>query len=280
VTIHPIANTEQAKAWNGYEGRHWAEHADRWNTAISPVNQPLLAAAAIQPGHHVLDIGCGTGQTTRLAAGQAHAGQATGIDLSAPMLATARATAARQGIANVRFVQGDAQVHPFPGDAFDVAISRGAVMFFNDPVAAFGNIRRALRPDGRLVFACPQRMEDNTWFTVPVTALFGGIPSPPPSDPGMFSLADENRIHDLFSRSGFHAVTTTAVTVPMIYGRDAADAAAFFLSTGPARHNLGAAGQPVLDRALDILTAALRPYQREDGIVQFTGAWWLVTARR
>jgi SAM-dependent methyltransferase len=280
MTVHGIVNTEQAEAWNGYEGRHWAEHADQWNATVSPVNDPLLTAAAIQPRHHVLDIGCGTGQTTRLAATRAHGGQVIGIDLSAPMLAAARAAAARHGITNAHFVQGDAQVHPFTQSGFDVAISRGAIMFFNDPVAAFTNIRQALRPGGRLAFVCPRRMEDNTWFTVPVTALLGRLPMPAPYEPGMFSFAHEDHIHDLLTRSGFHAIGTAPVTVPMIYGNDAADAAAFFLSTGPARHHLRDADPPTLHRALETLTAAIRPHEGPDGTVRFTAAWWLATAQR
>ncbi|MGP3913217.1 class I SAM-dependent methyltransferase [Nonomuraea sp. 10N515B] len=106
----------------------------------------------------MLDVGCGTGQTTRLAARTAPHGHALGVDLSEPMLARARATAIAEGITNLRFEQGDAQVHPFPEGGFDVAISRGGIMFFADPVAAFANIGRALRPSGRLAFVCLREM--------------------------------------------------------------------------------------------------------------------------
>ncbi|MDF2263852.1 class I SAM-dependent methyltransferase [Streptomyces coacervatus] len=275
--MHPLVNTEQAEAWNGYEGHHWADHADRWDAAVGGVNNPLLAAAALSEDQQVLDIGCGTGQTTRLAARRAR--RAMGIDLSAPMLARARATATEQGIGNVQFQQGDAQIHPFDEAAYDVAISRGAIMFFADPVAAFTNILRALRPGGRLAFVCPQDMHRNDWFTAPVTALLGHPPTPsdPDDAPGMFSLADPPRIHHVLSQAGFHDVTTTPVTVPMIYGRDAADAATFFLSSGPVRHQLHGADRTTVNQALDAVTTALRPYEHPDG-VRFSAAWWLATA--
>ena len=148
-------------------------------------------------------------------------------------------------------------------------------------IAAFTNIRRALRPGGRLAFVCPQDMDRNDWFTAPVTAVLGHTPTPsdPVDAPGMFSLADPTRIQHVLTQVGFRDVATTPVTVPMIYGRDAADAAAFFLSTGPVRHHLRGADRSTVDQALDAVTAALRPYEHPDG-VHFSAAWWLATATR
>jgi ubiquinone/menaquinone biosynthesis C-methylase UbiE len=153
--MQTIANRDHAEAWNGPEGVHWAENADRYDAMAEGINEPLLAAARIGEGDRALDIGCGTGFLTRLAARRAGGGSVLGVDLSAPMLTRARAVAAEEGITNVRFEQGDAQVYPFPAAAFDLAVSRGGVMFFADHVAAFANIGRALRPGGRLVFAVP-----------------------------------------------------------------------------------------------------------------------------
>ncbi|MBP2706752.1 class I SAM-dependent methyltransferase [Microbispora sp. RL4-1S] len=275
-----IANTEQAVAWNGYDGAHWADHAERWNTVVGEINKELFAAAAIDTRARVLDVGCGAGQTTRLAAREAGQGHATGVDLSEPMLARARATAMEEGIANVRFEQGDAQVHPFPAGEFDVAISRGGVMFFNDPVAAFANIGRALRPGGRLAFVCPQEMAANEWFVVQNSALLGHELRPsPPGAPGMFSLADPERITDVLSDAGFADVTASPVVTRMVYGSDAADAAEFFLSTGPVRFHLREAGPSEVDEARERVTAALRPYEKE-GVVGLRASWWVVNATR
>jgi ubiquinone/menaquinone biosynthesis C-methylase UbiE len=275
----PIVNTEQAEAWNGYEGTHWADHHDRWNTVVSGINDELFAAAAIASDAGVLDVGCGAGQTTRLAARTARYGQATGVDLSGPMLARARATATEEGVTNVGFEQGDAQVHPFPSGAFDVAISRGGIMFFADPVAAFANIGRALRVGGRLAFACLRAVEHNDWFTVPLTALLGHKPDftdNAPYAPGMFSLADPDRISGLLTMAGFQDVRTAPVDTAMVYGRDAAT---FILSTGPVRYNLRDADPSAIDQARERLTTALRPYE-ESGTVRMHGAWWVVTATK
>lgn len=278
--MHRIVNTEQFDAWNGYEGTHWADHQDRWDTVIAGINDGLLGAAAIGERDRVLDIGCGSGQTTRLAALHAPRGHAVGIDLSAPMLDRARATVAEEGPTNVRFEQGDAQVHPFPTGSFDRAISRGGIMFFADPVAAFANIGRALRPGGRLVFACPQDMSSNDWFFVPMAALLGHPPrlsTTAPYAPGMFSLADPARIRDVLTEAGFQHVTATPVDVPMVYGPDAGATADFFLGTGPVRFHLREADHTVVSRARDAVETALRPYEESDA-VRLRGAWWLVSA--
>src|SRR5688572_21024309 len=147
-----IVNTSQDQAWNGPEGRHWADHADDLNGELTG---HLVDAAGIGPGDRVLDIGCGTGASARQAARRAVGGEVVGIDLSEPMLERAREYAGRDGLTNVRFERGDAQTHPFPAGHFDVAISQFGIMFFADPVAAFANIGRALRPGGRLTFVCP-----------------------------------------------------------------------------------------------------------------------------
>ena len=164
MSREPIANTEQAEAWNKDEGLHWAAHQDRYDALNFEFTECLLDAAAIADTDAVLDIGCGNGQTTRLAARHASNGRAIGFDLSAPMLERAAATAAEEGVANTIFEQGDAQVHPFGPGTFDVAISRFGVMFFNDPVVAFTNIRVALRSDGRLAFLCWQDLTSNEWL--------------------------------------------------------------------------------------------------------------------
>ena len=114
-------------------------------------DEVLRRAYGVQPHEHVLDIGCGLGQTTREAARMAQAGSAFGVDISAPAIERARELARAQGISKITFERADAQVHRFPQGRFDLAISRFGTMFFADPVAAFANVGRALRPDGRLV---------------------------------------------------------------------------------------------------------------------------------
>ncbi|MFJ3809473.1 class I SAM-dependent methyltransferase [Streptomyces sp. NPDC090073] len=167
--MHPLANTAQAEAWNGYEGSHWAAHHDRWDAVNAGFDQPLLDAAAIEAGDHVPDIGCGAGATTRLAArAAAPHGSALGLDLSGPMLRRARAGAESAGPGDIRFEQGDAQVHPLPRAAFDLAISRFGVMFFTDP-AGFADIAAALRPGGRVALLCAAEPEGYQWLSALAT---------------------------------------------------------------------------------------------------------------
>ncbi len=167
-------NTEQAAGWDGDQGEFWAANADRLDLLVAGYDADLLDAADLAPADRVLDIGCGTGSVTLQAGGRVSAGSVLGVDLSAAMLATARARAAAAGLSNVRFEQCDAQLHAF-GEQFDVVLSRTGTMFFADPVAAFANIRRALRPGGRLTMMLTwQQAGRNPWVTEVAAALTGG----------------------------------------------------------------------------------------------------------
>ena len=273
-------NAAQAQAWNGYEGEHWAAHDHRYDAVNSGFNAFVLDAAGIGDDCRVLDIGCGTGQLTREAARRAPQGHATGVDLSAPMLARARARAAKQEIANVTFTRGDAQSCPFPPGGFDAAVSRFAVMFFADPVAAFANIGAALRPGGRLAFVSMAPMAGTD-----MGAIFGAVaaelPPPPvaPQTPSPLSLAEPGRIEAILTDAGFTAVTCARVEAGQVWGRDVEDAAAFIWGWGPVQFQAGRAGADTTARARAALTAALRPFETPAGVVT-RGPAWLVTARR
>jgi SAM-dependent methyltransferase len=277
------ANAEQAEAWDGNEGAHWVRHQHRYEAMTQGFTEPLLAAAGITETDRVLDVGCGCGQTTRLAAGQASRGVAVGIDLSGPMLERARDDAVDEAVANVRFEQGDAQAHHFPAAGFDVAISRFGVMFFDDPGAAFANIRAGLAPGGRLAFLCWQDIPHNEWIAVPAGAVLAHVPLPDdlgaPDAPGPFSLSDPDRIADLLTNAGFDDISTTSIEAPLRLGDDADDAVTFLGGTGMARGLLESVDAATAARALDEVRDALRPYERPDGVA-LGGAAWLVTARR
>ncbi|MGV9849092.1 class I SAM-dependent methyltransferase [Streptomyces sp. NPDC003442] len=275
-----VVNTEQTRAWNGPEGSHWARHQDRWNAVNGGFNEPLLDAAAIAAAHRVLDLGCGSGQTTRLAALRAPQGHALGLDLSGPMLAEARARTRREGIANASFCEGDAQVHPFEAGAFDAAISRYGVMFFDDPVAAFANVGRALAPGGRLAFICPAGAELNGW-AVAMDSLRDILPVGElgrPGLPGMFSLADPERIRDVLSAAGFTAIAVNRAQADGEWGPGAEDAADFLLDTGPGRRVMEPADTPARERARRTLIDHLRAHEGPDGTVRLRSTSWLVTA--
>ncbi|MFF8030025.1 class I SAM-dependent methyltransferase [Streptomyces sp. NPDC016626] len=279
-----VVNAEQAAAWNGYEGRHWADHQDRYDAINDGVNAPLLDAAALAPTDRVLDVGCGNGRVTRLAAGRA--AYALGVDLSAPMLERARAGAAAEGLGNVEFVRGDAQVYGFGQAAFDVAVSRLGVMFFADPVAGFGNIGRALRPGGRLAFVCPQgfaRMDQSTVFA----AIGEHVRLPDlsrPAGPGPQAFADPGHARRVLTGSGFGDVAVEGVEASQYWGEDAEDAAGFLFGFGPLRHWLREAGADARteERARRAAVEAFRTFQEGGGGsgVRLTGRYWVVTAVR
>ncbi|MER5853480.1 class I SAM-dependent methyltransferase [Streptomyces sp. NPDC002012] len=276
-----VANTDQAHAWNGYEGTQWARNQDRWDAVNNAFNGPLLDAAAIGAREHVLDVGCGAGSTTRLAARRAAEGRAMGLDLSAPMLERARESTRDEGPSNASFTQGDAQSHPFAPDTFDVAISRYGLMFFADPVAAFINIASALRPGGRLAFVCPAEADGNEWLQA-LVALRGILPFGEfgaPGSPGMFSLADPERTVRILSDAGFEASEAVRVHADGVWGRDAGDAAEFLLGSGPGRHLLEQVGSEEQRLARRTLANALRPHERGDAVLLRSSSW-LVTARR
>ncbi|MDT9693585.1 class I SAM-dependent methyltransferase [Streptomyces sp. P9(2023)] len=247
------------------------------------MTEPLLTGAAITGDRRTLDLGCGAGQTTRMAARRAPEGRALGLDLSAPMLAEARTRAADEGLANVSFVQGDAQAHRFEEAAFDAAISRYGVMFFTDPEKAFGNIGRALRPGGRLAFIFPAAPERNGWVTA-MASMDGILPvggSGTPADgPGMFSLAAPERVRAVLTGAGYTDVTVDEVTAYGTWGQDAVDAADFLLATGPGRHLMQQADAPTQACAREALTAHMAAHETPNGTVRLLSTSWLVTAER
>ncbi|MBM7784245.1 class I SAM-dependent methyltransferase [Tenggerimyces flavus] len=273
-----IVNTEQAEAWNGYEGEHWAAHYDRYDLVNGGYNARLLDAAGIGTADRVLDLGCGNGQLTRDAARRASTGRATGIDLSEPMLTRARERAEEEGVANVDFVQADAQVHAFEDASFDAALSRFGVMFFADPVAAFANVRRALRSGGQLAFACLPPFAGTDLGTV-----FGALSPYLPQQPtgadgtGPTSFADPERTRAVLTDAGFVDFGCERVETDQLWGQDVPDAAEFMLGWGPVKFNLGRVRPEQAEAASAALTKALEPFARPDAVV-LRGAAWLVTA--
>ncbi|NDU74473.1 methyltransferase domain-containing protein [Actinomadura sp. DSM 109109] len=277
--MRAVANVQQAEAWNGWEGEAWAGNAPRYDAMMGGFNQPVLDSAAIGAGDAVLDVGCGTGQLTLLAARRAARGRVLGVDISEPMVVRARADAAGQGVANALFEQADAEVHPFEEGGFDAAVSRGGVMFFADPAAAFANLARALRPGGRMAFIVPQAGGPDSEYARATAALAPLMRGPSPAARGMGSLSDPDRIHQVLHGAGWVEVDASPLDAPMDYGRDAADAAGFVLSQGPVRYNLRDVDESTVTRVRRDLEASLAAYETPAG-VHIRGSVWLVSAVR
>jgi SAM-dependent methyltransferase len=244
-------------------------------------NEVLRRACGIQGGDQVLDIGCGTGQTTRQAGRTAQAGSALGVDVSALAIQRARELVRAEGLRNVTFEQGDAQVHRFPEERFDLAISRFGTMFFGDPGAAFANIRRSLRPAGRLVMMVWQAPEQNEWEVAIRRSLAGPgeAVAVAPGSPDPFSLADPAAVTEILEAARFADIAFTDVREPVYYGPDVAAALDWvrgFTSTSQALEGLDPAAASA---AIRRLREALAAHMRDDG-VWFGSRAWIVTARR
>jgi len=243
-------------------------------------DEVLRRAYHIRADDRVLDIGCGTGRTTRDAARSAREGSALGVDLSAVMIERARELARAESVDNVAFERGDAQVHRFPENGFDLVISRFGTMFFDDPVAAFANIAAALRPAGRLVMMVWQGHERNEW-SVAIERALGREESPVPAPEGRepFSLGDQDTVEAILGAAGFGEATFTDVHQPIYYGPDVAAALEWVGGFSSTRESLTRLGAADAERALERLRAALAAHASERG-VWFDSRAWIVEARR
>lgn len=278
LPIHPT-NYEQWRAWDGEEGTYWADHADHFERAVAAYDKTFFATAAINVDDEVLDVGCGTGQTTRDAARAAPRGSVLGVDLSSAMLEVARKRATAEGLSNVRFEQADAQIHPFEPKSFDVAIGRTSAMFFGDRVAALANIGRALRRAGRLVLLTWQPLTGNEWIQEFTSAVAAGrdLPAPPADAPGPFALADPDVIRSVLAAAGYTEVSMAGQEEPMWFGSDANDAYQFVL--GQVAWMLNGLDDAGRSRACDALYATIAAHETPDGVLYRSAAWVISAVR-
>jgi SAM-dependent methyltransferase len=253
--------------------------ADHYDAELGAYNERLRAAMVVSPTNRVLDIGCGPGQTTRDAARAAPLGRALGVDTSEEMLKQARCRSAEEGVSNVAFEQGDAQIHPFAPAHFDLVISRFGTMFFANPVAAFTHIARAARPGARLVMLVWQSEERNEWAMAIRQALIGGAEAAPPSGLDPFSMADPDGVRSLLGATGFVDVRVADSREPVYYGPDAASALDLVRDMRQPRDRLARLDAATAQRALFRLRETLTAHETARGVL-FDARAWLVTARR
>lgn len=269
---------EQAAFWNGPGGEVWLAAYERIDRTVSGFGKAALAIARAQPGEHVLDIGCGTGVTTKaLAQAVGPTGHVLGADIAELLVETARA----QRVDNATFVVGDAATHPFKSAAYDLVFSRFGVMFFGEPVAAFRNLHRALKPTGRLVFVCWRTPQENPWGLVPLRAAaphLPPMPRPGPEDPGQYSFGDRARVERILKEAGFGVPTIEPIDQPIFMGKDVAEVVDNIGRFGPVARAFAEATPAQVEAARAAVAVALKPHETAAGVV-LPGACWLVSAR-
>jgi SAM-dependent methyltransferase len=266
-------NADQEAFWNGEAGTKWAHGQDRLDAMLAAFSSELLRHADIRKGEHVLDVGCGCGgssvEISKLSA------VVTGVDISRPMLERARIRSR-----DITFLEADASVLHF-SPTFDVVVSRFGVMFFADPIAAFTNLRSALKPTGRLVFVCWRDWRENEWVRIPISAVRPHLPqqpSPNPDEPGPFAFADLARVRRILTQAGFDQISIMPFDAPMSLGSTLDDAISHIQDFGPVSRMLSTATQSEKASATNALHQALAPFSEKTPLT-LNGAVWIVTAK-
>lgn len=276
----PTPNPRGAEFWNSAMGHSWVSQQAVISDVFTSVTSVSLDAAAAKPGEHVIDIGCGTGDTLlAFAKVVGPSGAVLGVDVSVPMLDFAKHRAAEATLGNAAFALADATSYAFEPCWADLVYSRFGVMFFDDPIKAFTNIRSGMKAGGRLVFVCFRTMPESPWFRVPIEAARPHVPPQPPVDPlapGMFSLAREERLRGILTEAGFREVALKATNVP-IHGKDTTQSMAFITQAGPLPALLENASGEQRIRATEAVRNALAANIGADGRGLHVGLW-LVSA--
>ena len=278
------SNAREVQYWNSAHTRAWAREYEAIDRLFAGLTRVALDHAAPKPGERVIDIGCGSGTTVlELAARVGPSGYVLGVDVSKASVEKARERIAAAGIHQAEVALGDASTHVFPANNSDLVFSRFGVMFFADPVAAFANIRRAMKRNGRLALAAFRTLQENKWATAVLAAVRHLLPpiSPPgPEEPGQFSWGDAARVHRILETAGFQDVAVTPHDPAMaLAGRGgAAEATSFMLRVGPVVRATSDASEGQRKEVRAALEAFFRNHEGPQGIV-LQGAIWIVTAR-
>ncbi|MGD0846654.1 class I SAM-dependent methyltransferase [Bradyrhizobium sp.] len=275
-------NADQIAYWNGPGGQRWADRQQAQDILLKPIADTLIDRAKPKAGERIIDVGCGSGATSIAFAQQVgSSGHVFGIDISGPMLARARASAPKE--LPVVFALADATVYPFDPASFDLLASRFGVMFFAEPSRSFANMRKALRPSGRLAFACWREPRENPFFMAPLQAVYKHVPKMPqqgPEDPGPFSFASEARVHRILGEAGFTGIAmephNLALDVAIGRGLDAAVQSA--LEIGPASRALEGHPADVRAAATNSIREVLSTFAKGE-TVPLPASIWIVTAR-
>ena len=274
-------NSAQAEYWTSVAGPRWTDHQEHQDQVLRPISDRLIAAAAPKPGDRVIDVGCGCGATTiDFAARVSPGGEVLGLDISEPMLARARERAPRN--LPIRLELADATVYDFGPRRADLAASRFGVMFFADPARSFANLRKGLKPSGRLAFACWREAKQNPWVVVPLREAGKHAPPLPemgPEDPGPFAFASDERVQRILSDAGYADIVLTPhdLELDIAIGRGLDTAVKAAMTIGPTSRMLDGQSDAVRAAATADIRKALAAHARGDS-VPLGAAIWMVTA--
>jgi SAM-dependent methyltransferase len=283
MTEFEAPNAQQHTYWNEVAGPKWVELDALINDQIEALGLEAIERAAPQPGESVLDVGCGCGHSSfEIARRVGESGQVVGVDLSEPMLALARSRAS--DFPQLGFEPADAQAHVFAAESFDLVFSRFGVMFFEDPLAAFGNLLDALAPRGRFVFVCWQEIGKNPWMAVPGAAALQHLELPAPPDPfapGPFAFAEADRVAGMLEAAGFESVRHFSHEGQVTVGRGLSgeQILEFLLQMGPAGAAMREASPEVQERVRASVSEAVEPLMTDGGMVA-DAATWIVHAEK
>jgi SAM-dependent methyltransferase len=267
---------EQAARWNGPAGHAWVDLQGLLNEMFRPWEELLVDAVAAEHATSVLDVGCGTGSITRAVARRV--GHCVGVDISGPMIETARAHAEQEGVP-ASFIQADAQEHAFGPAAFDAVISRFGVMFFSDPVRAFGNLRSTVRDGAALRCVVWRGPEENPFMTTAERTAAPFLPELParqPDQPGQFAFADPERVHRVLAESGWAGIDIQPVDA--VCALPEKELVTYFTRLGPLGTVLPGADERTRAEIVEVVRPAFDPFV-QGAEVRYTAACWMVSAR-
>jgi SAM-dependent methyltransferase len=271
-------NAEQVKHWSGVGADGWIELKAVIDKSFVPFTDLLLADCSSGSVSRVLDIGCGTGDTTLAAARRlGPKAECLGIDISEPMIEVARAQAEKEG-ASARFLCADAQTHAFAADVFDWVISRFGVLFFDDPVRAFTNLRRASRGPAKLRFVAWRGPAENPFMTTAERAIAPLLPAVPPRQPGapgQFAFADRERVRGVLEASGWVDIQIRPIDIECAMPEGVL--VQYFTKLGPLPRVLPEIDAALRGRVIETVRAAFTPFVHGDE-VRFVAACWMVNA--